>query len=85
VSNSRAFTIGVPLLLVFGAQFGSISPFLAKTMPWNLVMEMRGKPALALALIQGQPLTNVTPIICAAVMSILFIVVAIWRFQREEF
>ena len=84
VSNSRAFTIGLPLLLVFGGQFGSMVPFLVKIMPWNLVLEMRGNPALAITLIKGQPLTTVTPIICTAVMTILFIVVAIWRFQREE-
>lgn len=85
VSNSRAFTIGLPLLLVFGAQFGSMVPFLAKIMPWSLIMEVRGKPALAITLIQGQPLYTVTPIIYTVGMIILFIMVALWRFQREEF
>ena len=66
VSNSRALTIGLPLLLVFGAQFGSMVPILAKIMPWNLVMDVRGNPSLAMALIKGQPLTTVTPIICTA-------------------
>jgi ABC-2 type transport system permease protein len=86
VSNSRPLTIGLPLLLVFfGSNIGNLVPFLAKTMPWNLVMDLRGNPALAIALIKGQPLTTVTPIICTAVMSVLFVLVAFWRFQREEF
>jgi ABC-2 type transport system permease protein len=86
VSNSRALTIGLPLLMVFsGSNIGNIVPFLAKTMPWHLVMELRGNPALAVSLIKGQPLTTVTPIICTAVMTVLFLVVAFWRFQREEF
>jgi len=86
VSNSRAFAIGLPMLLVFfGSNIGNMVPFLAKTMPWNLVLDLRGNPALAIMLIKGQPLTTVTPIICTAVMTILFIVVTICRFQREEF
>jgi ABC-2 type transport system permease protein len=86
LSNSRPLTIGLPMLLVFfGSNIGNMVPFLAKTMPWNLVVDLRANPALAVSLIKGQPLTTVTPIICTAVMTILFIVVTIWRFQREEF
>jgi ABC-2 type transport system permease protein len=85
VSSSRALTIGLPIMLVFGAQFGSSVSILAKIMPWNFIMDTRLSPSLAMALIKGQPLTTVTPIICTAVMTVLFIVVTIWRFQREEF
>ena len=86
VSNSRALTIGLPLLLVFfGSNIGNMVPFLAKTMPWNLVMELRRNPALAVSLIKGQPLTTVTPIVCTAVMTVLFLLVAFWRFQRDEY
>jgi ABC-2 type transport system permease protein len=86
VSNSRPLAIGLPLLLVFfGSNIGNLVPLLAKTMPWNLVLDLRGSPALAIALIKGQPLPTVTPIICTAVMTVLFIVVTFWRFQQEEF
>lgn len=85
VSDSRGLTIGVPLLLVGGSQIGNLVPLLVKTMPWNLVSEMRGNPALALSLLKGQPLATVTPLICTGLMTVLFVVVAVWRFQREEF
>lgn len=85
VSNSRALTIGVPLVLVFGAQFATGVAFLVKIMPWNLVLDMRGNPALAIAVIKGQPLATTTPILSTAVMSVLFILVALWRFRREEY
>lgn len=85
VSNSRALTIGLPLLLVFGAQFGSTVSILAKIMPWNLIIDTPRHPSLAMALLKGQPLTTVTPIISTAVMTVLFVVIAIWRFQKEEF
>jgi ABC-2 type transport system permease protein len=85
VSDSRGLTVGVPLLLVGGQQIGNMVPLLVKTMPWQLVTGMRGNPALAISLLKGQRLATVTPIICTAVMTVLFIVVAVWRFQREEF
>jgi ABC-2 type transport system permease protein len=85
VSSSRALTIGLPIMLVFGAQFGSSVSILAKIMPWNFIMDTRFSPSLATMLIKGQPLTTVTPIIGTAVMTVLFIGIAIWRFQREEF
>jgi ABC-2 type transport system permease protein len=85
VSNSRALTIGLPMLLIFGAQFGSMISFLARIMPWNLVLDTPRNPSLAMALLKGQPMTTVTPIISSAVMTVLFIIITIWRFQREEF
>ncbi len=85
VSNSRALTIGLPMLLVFGAQFGSMVSILARFMPWNIILDVPGHPSLAMALLKDQPLTTVTPIISTAVMSVLFIGIAIWRFSREEF
>lgn len=85
VSDSRGLAIGVPLVLASGSQMGNLVPLLVKTMPWNLVATMRSGPALAILLLKGQPLTTVTPIIYTGVMSVLFVVIAVWRFQREEF
>jgi ABC-2 type transport system permease protein len=85
VSDSRGLTIGVPLILASGSMVGNLVPLLVMTMPWNLVSDMRSGPAMAILLLKGQPLATVTPIISTAVLSVLFVVVAVWRFQREEF
>ena len=85
VSDSRGLTIGVPLILASGSMVGNLVPLLVMTMPWNLVSDMRSGPAMAILLLKGQPLTTVTPIISTAVLTVLFVVVAVWRFQREEF
>jgi hypothetical protein len=42
-------------------------------------------PSLVVALAQGQQLPTVTPIIGTAVLTVIFVAVALWRFQREEF
>ena len=64
---------------------GKVEVYRSVPMPWNLVGEMRTGPAMAILLLKGQPLATVTPIISTGVMAVLFIVVAVWRFQREEF
>ena len=84
--RSRGPVIGISLLLVFGNQLNSMLPILGKFLPWNLVMDLGPQqPALAVAAAQGLPLPTVTPIIGTAVLIIVFISLALWRFQREEF
>jgi len=85
LSDSRGLVVGVPLLLLFLANFGNLVPVLAKIMPWNLITDMRYSPSMAILLAKGEPLTTITPIIGTAVLTVLFIVVAIWRINREEF
>ena len=41
--------------------------------------------ALAAYLVAGQPLPTVMPIIATAAWCVLFVLVGMWRFRREEF
>jgi ABC-2 type transport system permease protein len=84
--RKRGAVIGIPMVLVFGNQLTGILPWLGKVMPWNLVMDLGpDSPSLAVALAQSQPLPTATPIIGTAILTVIFIAVALWRFQREEF
>ncbi len=89
LSNVRGLVVGLPLVVIFVSQFANKFPLLVRVMPWNIVTDMIGpagiSPALAGALIKGEPLAMITPIIGTAVLTVLMIIVAAWRFQREEF
>jgi hypothetical protein len=85
LTNSRGLVVGIPLLLLFFANFGNLVPALAQTMPWNLILDTRYSPSMAIMLSKGEPLTFITPIIGTSVMTVLFIIVAAWRITREEF
>jgi tellurite resistance protein TehA-like permease len=79
--------IGIPLGLIFGYQIVlQVAPALQNVMPYWLVNPL-GQPqtSLAAAVLTGQPLPSVTPIIGSAVGVVIFIVIALWRFRREEF
>jgi ABC-2 type transport system permease protein len=83
--SSRGPVIGIPMLLIFGYQFlgGMLRP-LAQVMPWTLIIPGAG-PSIASALVTGQPLPPLTPILGTAVLTLVFAGVAVWRFQRDEF
>lgn len=85
--NSRGAVIGIPMLLIFGYQiFVGLVPWTGKIMPWNLTIDLSPNlPSMAAALARGQMVTDSTPLIATLVWIVLFTVVALWRFDREEF
>ncbi len=84
--HSRGPVIGIPLGFLSASYLTLAVPGLGEFMPASLVLNVRpGQLSLAEALALGQPLSTVTPIIGTAVLTIIFILVAVGRFQREEF
>jgi hypothetical protein len=55
-------------------------------MPWSLTTVVSAsRPALAVSLVLGQPIPTLMPLIATVIGCLVFTMVAIWRFQREEF
>jgi ABC-2 type transport system permease protein len=87
LSNMRGLAIGIPLFLILGfSLFVEFVPWIANYMPWNLTSSVSAnQPAMALSLVLGQPLPTLMPLIAAGIGCLVFSMVAIWRFQKEEF
>ena len=87
LSNKRGLVIGVPLVLILGfSLFVEILPWIGDVMPWNLTSAISpARPAMALALVTGQPLPTLMPLIGSLAWCLALIAIAIWRFQKEEF
>jgi ABC-2 type transport system permease protein len=85
--NSRGAVIGIPMLLIFGYQlFLGIAPWLARFMPWALTISTgETQESLAVALVRGQALADLMPLYATAAWILVFVGVALWRFNREEF
>jgi len=84
--RTRAPVIGIPLALLFGYQgVLAVAPALWDYMPYQLVVPLgdAGMP-MAGRVLHGQPVGSATPIIGTALMIVVFVVVALWRFEREE-
>jgi ABC-2 type transport system permease protein len=86
-SNSRGAAIGIPMAVLFAYQFVvGLAPWVMEIMPWGLTNPSGGspEPTLVVAVALGQPVSP-TPIIATLLWCVLFLVVAVWKFNRDEF
>jgi len=87
-SNSRGAAIGIPMAVLFSYQFiVGIAPWTLQVMPWSLTNTGSSSGlanSVATALAQGQA-ASVLPIIATLLWCVLFVVIALWRFNRDEF
>lgn len=84
--SSRGAVLGISLAIaLIGPTVLRTMPVLRDLTPWSFFFNTSENAPAALALMMGQSLESVTPIICTALLSALFVVVSILRFQREEF
>ena len=83
VFNSRAAVIGIPMALLLFAEFyeGLLARYAPGLLDYDPMMLLELADGVAL----GSPLGSVTPLIATAVWSLLLVVLALWRFGREEF
>jgi ABC-2 type transport system permease protein len=86
--KSRGPVIGITMAILFLQQYMiALLPALRYILPWTLFVSL-SKPnvgAIVPTLLTGQPIYSCVPIVSLAVESILFVLIAIWRFNREEF
>jgi ABC-2 type transport system permease protein len=76
--NSRGAVVGIALGLLFGQQLaGNLLGPVAMYLPNSL-------GALATLASMGEPLPSVVPVVVTALLSVVFVAAALWRFGREE-
>jgi ABC-type transport system involved in multi-copper enzyme maturation permease subunit len=85
--NNRGPVIGIALALMFMQQYLiGILPVLRFVLPWTLAVPLNNSAdAIVPALLSGQPVYSSLPILAVVVECILFVLIALWRFNREEF
>ncbi|MFZ2095367.1 MAG: ABC transporter permease subunit [Anaerolineales bacterium] len=86
--NSRGPVIGIPLAILFLQQnIIAVLPSLRFFLPWNLVISSGNTSTLVTALMLGTPIQSehLTTLALIVAESILFVLFALWRFNREEF
>jgi ABC-2 type transport system permease protein len=88
--ESWGAVIALPLALAFGQQYlASLLPFLVHIYPWGIaapVGSAEGEiPSVAVSLMTGTVPFSYIPLLATVVFSAVFIAVAIWRFNRQEF
>jgi ABC-2 type transport system permease protein len=84
--EGRGPVIGIGLGLLFLQQYLlNLLPALSYVLPWALSIPINEQAgAIAPNLLLGQPVQSYLPILLIAAECILFVLVGIWRFNREE-
>jgi ABC-2 type transport system permease protein len=85
--NSRGPVIGIGLAFLFMQQYLiGLLPVLRHVLPWTLVVPLNNETeAVIPALLSGQPIYSYIPIVAVSAWCILFLLICLWRFNREEF
>jgi len=84
--DTRGPVLGIAMAVAIGSML-SIGNLFAGFLPRIVLLLPEAIPGILTLLVQGEPLPDVwpIPIILMSVYSLLFVVLAIWRFKREEF
>lgn len=85
--RGRGPVLGITLIVVWFWMV-PLSSWLADVMPWRLLLtlgENGALPPMCYYLLSDLPLPTVVPIIVTLLWCVLFVAVAIWRINREEF
>ena len=84
--GSRGPVLGIAIAVAIGSMIG-VGNLFAGFLPWIVVVLPEAIPGILTLLVQGEALPEVwpVPIILMSLYSLLFVALAIWRFNREEF
>jgi ABC-2 type transport system permease protein len=81
--SSRGPVIGISIATMLAQDL--MASLLAKPLPWLPGILPARLTEMSVPVANGQPLASIDPLLTAIGLSILFVAVAVWRFQREEF
>ena len=85
VLDHPAPVVAIPMGFFFVQQFiANSSPLLMKILPWSLSMPSNEALPISAALMTGAPVATYAPLISTLIYSAIFVVVALWVFQRQE-
>jgi hypothetical protein len=87
VFRGRGPVIGISLAFLFMQQYlVGLLPVLKYVLPWTLVIPLNNQnDAIVPALLTGQPPFSLIPLVAVGIEILVFVWIALMRFEREEF
>ena len=88
IFESGGPVIGIPMAFLFVQNLSmSFFPMLVNYVPWTLAMPANEStnPSIAMNLMAGIPVPSFTPLYVALIAIMVFVGLALWIFQKQEF
>ncbi len=82
--EERGAVIGIPLALGLGYTLIQSVPVINILHPMGMFFPTIEEP-LFVSVILGKPITNIIPLVATVVFCIVFVTLALWKFNHEEF
>ncbi|MFX1569300.1 MAG: ABC transporter permease subunit [Promethearchaeota archaeon] len=82
--KSPGAVAAIPMVFNFTQQFLISIPFAGYVLPTSIFFNQQENPIIA-SIILGEQIFSFLPIIITAALILLFLVIAFWRFEKEEF
>ncbi len=82
--SSPGAVAAIPMIFNFSQQFLLNIPFVGFFLPISIYLNQPGNP-LIVSIILEEQITSILPVIITGILTILFLVIAFWRFEKEEF
>lgn len=84
IQDSPGSVAAAPIIYNFAQQFLASIPFLVNFLPVTFILPPEGQNSIVVALILGENVDIFLPLFSTITISILFVFLAIWLFQRQE-
>ncbi|MFW9829569.1 MAG: ABC transporter permease subunit [Candidatus Thorarchaeota archaeon] len=82
--NSPGAVAAIPMIFNFSQQFLLNIPFAEYVLPIMIYLNPVGNPIIV-SIILGEQVSSFLPVVITGTLTILFLVVSFWRFEKEEF
>ena len=82
--SSPGAVAAIPMIFNFSQQFLMSIPFVGYLLPMSIYLSQPGNPIIV-SIILGEEIFSILPVIFTGTLTILFLVIAFWRFEKEEF
>jgi len=85
--EQSAPVIGIPMAVLFAQNIlMSFFPPLAAFVPWTLAIPVSNKefPSIAMSLMTGAHVPSFSPLYTALVAAVLFVIIGLWVFKKQE-
>jgi ABC-2 type transport system permease protein len=81
--SSRGPVVGISIAILIGQDI--LAQFLAGPLPWFKLILPQELLVNAGLVASGEPMSSWVPVFVMSAMSVVFVLAALWRFDREEF
>lgn len=85
--NNRGAVIGIAIALLFFQQYIiGLLPVMKNFLPWTIIVSPDNQNLSTVAsLLLGTPVPSLLPVLIIAIEIVAFVLIALWRFEKEEF